>query len=605
MVPAELTAYAQILHGLYFSHGQVRVIEAGVQDPTGYAFVSTDVFGITLSAGVVTYTQNDVEIGTSIAALTAPAMIGAALYLSGDQIFNATIGTIVPATASSAGTGDLRFDPAVSNATLTGMGGAVVYARLNGHIDASVKMAGKGGVTVSATRTAKAHATLAGSGGVSANPHFAYSRASFLPLGTYAYEGSYSSSSNSMQPLTSLGTGGLLTPDVAYADNSMCPITGYGHGLVDTTGSSSEFALMYPMLGLASDHRYGASSNYLYPLIGIGFKLPVISWVNARLPALGARAVITSQPLTGTTASLPALTGAVFGGAYVNAALPSLIATVTGTVQSTMRADATLPALSGLASGVVGGISNAAGTLPALTAEAFGGGQALGTLPSLEASGSGIVGGIAEAAAVLPALTGIAAVTTEALMRADVVLPALSAAPSGQAWITLPALTAHALGGDVVAVTYEAYAINLTTGAVSHYTNYPFDNILRFGGSYYGVKSDGVFLIGGNLDLTVPISAHIKTFQTDFGVKNYKRLPYIYASGRSDGGVTIGVTPDEGVTYEYDSYWGEVPGNTNHRTTIGKGIKGVYYSLDVKNINGGSFELDEISVQVTPTVRAV
>jgi hypothetical protein len=362
---------------------------------------------------------------------------------------------------------------------------------------------------------------------------------------------------------------------------------------------------MYPMLGLASDHRYGASSNYLYPLIGIGFKLPVISWVNAKLPSLGGSAIATRQPLTGTTASLPALTGTVFGGAHANVALPSLKATVTGTVQSTMRADVTLPALSGLASGVVGGISNAAGVLPALTAEALGGGQAAGTLPSLEASGSGIVGGIAEAAVVLPALTGTAAITTEALMRADAMLPALFAAPSGKAWLTLPALTAHVLGGDVVAVAYEAYAINLTTGAVSHYTNYPFDNILRFGSKYYGVKADGVFEIGGNLDLTVPINAHIKTFQTDFGVKNYKRLPYVYASGRSDGGVTIGVTPDEGITYEYDSYWGEVPGNTNHRATVGKGIKGVYYSLDVKNINGGSFELDEISVQVTPTVRAV
>jgi hypothetical protein len=163
----------------------------------------------------------------------------------------------------------------------------------------------------------------------------------------------------------------------------------------------------------------------------------------------------------------------------------------------------------------------------------------------------------------------------------------------------------HASGGEVVSVTYEAYAINLTTGAVSHYTNYPFDNMLRFGSSYYGIGATGIYLLGGDLDLAVPIDAHIKTFATKLGIQNQKRVPYVYSSGRSDGGVIVGVTADEGETYEYESDWGEVAGSTNHRIVVGKGVKGVYYSFDVKNVNGGSLELDEISVHVAPTQRAV
>ena len=154
-------------------------------------------------------------------------------------------------------------------------------------------------------------------------------------------------------------------------------------------------------------------------------------------------------------------------------------------------------------------------------------------------------------------------------------------------------------------MTYEAYAVNLATSAVTHYTNFPFDNILRFGNKFYGVKSDGLFEITGDVDLAAQIAAHVKTFQTDFGSKNFKRVPYIYASCRASNGVTIGLTPDEGTTYSYASKWGTVAQNTNHRVTPGKGIRGVYYSIDVSNVDGGSLELDTLSVTVAPTQRGV
>ena len=317
----------------------------------------------------------------------------------------------------------------------------------------------------------------------------------------------------------------------------------------------------------------------------------------------------TKNALNGVVADLPALLCTASTGAQSALTLPAPALVATGTVTVVGRVDVPLPALTLVANGKAGGISTAylqhGG---AYSVEARTGARAV---VALEPNGyalasSGTTGGIASAAlSIAGAYVVSAGGNQEAIASADMVLPSLQAAPSGQAWLVGPSLTMHAVAQQVIAVAYEAYAINLATGAVTHYTNYPFDNILRFGNKFYGVSSAGLFEIGGDLDLAVPIAARIKTFQTTFGSQNKKRLPAVYSSGRSDGGVTIGVTADEGTTYEYTSDWGEVPGNTNHRTVPGKGINGVYYSLEVKNVAGGSLELDTISVEVAHTTRAI
>lgn len=299
----------------------------------------------------------------------------------------------------------------------------------------------------------------------------------------------------------------------------------------------------------------------------------------------------------------PTLSGYFGGGGELVALVPVLSATMSIPVIMRGELVSPEPVLSG--SGITGGLM--AGGLMALTPTLsgyFGGGGGLAS-PAPTLSGSGIVGGVAGGSLVSPEPTLTGNITEESVMRGVLVSPSPVMAPSGYGWLVSPSPVMHAVMREVVAVTYEAYAINLTTGAVSHYTNYPFDNILRFGSSYYGISASGVYLLGGDLDLTVPIEAHIKTFATKLGTQNQKRVPYVYSSGRSDGGVVVGVTADEGVTYEYESDWGEVAGSTNHRTVVGKGIKGVYYAFDVKNTNGGSLELDEISVHVAPTQRAI
>ena len=60
---------------------------------------------------------------------------------------------------------------------------------------------------------------------------------------------------------------------------------------------------------------------------------------------------------------------------------------------------------------------------------------------------------------------------------------------------------------------------------MTHYLNYPFTNILRFGNDFFGVSSSGLFKIGGTRDGTQPIAAHIKPSSTKLGTSKMQRVP--------------------------------------------------------------------------------
>ena len=62
-----------------------------------------------------------------------------------------------------------------------------------------------------------------------------------------------------------------------------------------------------------------------------------------------------------------------------------------------------------------------------------------------------------------------------------------------------------AVARAVVAVVYEAYAVNLRRArrcptSVTRYTDYPFNQIVRFKGRYLGVADDGLYELGGDTD---------------------------------------------------------------------------------------------------------
>lgn len=372
--------------------------------------------------------------------------------------------------------------------------------------------------------------------------------------------------------------------------------------------------------------RYGIRLSYLEPISYVESAVPLTEVfpvtypvvVNERTTAelvfAGAyvtEATVTGVPLDGAALTLAgAYAVSAYTGSLAEITSPSLTLTASGTVPNLARAEltATTPYVVTSSASVSGSSSAVLSLQSAYDVSAYTGAQTtLEIQPFGYVTTASVMTGsaiVAELVAPSPYILTTSA-TPEGVASAVLTGPALQATPYNSAWLTLPSLTMYATVSEVVTVTYEAYAINLSTGVVTHYTNYPFDDVLRFGNKYYGVAPTGLFEIGGSLDITTAIDAHVKTFSTKLGSSKMKRVPYVYSSGRSDGGVLVGVTADEGETYSYESDWGEVPGSTNHRTVVGKGIRGVYYALDIQNIGGSSLELDGVKVDTELTERAI
>lgn len=137
----------------------------------------------------------------------------------------------------------------------------------------------------------------------------------------------------------------------------------------------------------------------------------------------------------------------------------------------------------------------------------------------------------------------------------------------------------------------------------THYTNYPFIQILRFGNDYYGVAQDGLYLIGGALDGTEVIPWEWETARSDFGSKHFKCCKSLYIGGRFESNVTATVQREaDSLTYQYTA-----PRSTpmTHRIMVGKGTRERYYAFGLSDDNGGYFEIDTLEPEIVELARSV
>ena len=223
-----------------------------------------------------------------------------------------------------------------------------------------------------------------------------------------------------------------------------------------------------------------------------------------------------------------------------------------------------------------------------------------GTLSRPTLSAHGITGATSSFAGVAPSPTLTASGTQCNVGTLNAVLPALKVGSSGVLRATFPRFTLYAVGSSGAAVTYEAYSVSLLeeTTAVTHYTNYPFDRIVRFGSKYYGVATDGLFELTGDLFDDVPIVAVVRTGETDFKAREVKRPISMYVAGRVGGDFSVAVTSAEIKEYAYTYRPVLKTGARNYRVMFGKGIRARYLSYAFSNTQGEDFDIDELTPEV-------
>lgn len=151
------------------------------------------------------------------------------------------------------------------------------------------------------------------------------------------------------------------------------------------------------------------------------------------------------------------------------------------------------------------------------------------------------------------------------------------------------------VGGD----TYAGYSVNTKNAAVSEYDNWPFNSLALVGGKLYGAGPDGLYLVEGDDDAGVPITARLRLGVTNFGTMLEKRVPNAYIGYTSDGSLVLKtITMDNGFKKENWYRMKQRPEGApaESRFDIAKGLRGVYWAFELVNEDGADFTLDVLQL---------
>lgn len=253
-------------------------------------------------------------------------------------------------------------------------------------------------------------------------------------------------------------------------------------------------------------------------------------------------------------------------------------------------------------------------TVPLMTIMASQGGGAEMALPMMALSTSTTTSGLLTASLSIPIMSVGATGTLQTRGWAELSIPMLVPVVSVTSDLSIPMLALDAVITAVVTVSYEAYSVNLThkpraqgqepaVDETTHYTNFPFDRIVRYQGGYFGVAADGLYLLGGTTDDGVAIPYAVKTCIDDFGAAEKKTVASGYFGGRLGPDTTITLSAGEAgaESYTYSTPRGQLA--QNHRERFGRGVKDRYFALGMAG--AGELELDSVELEINKLTRRI
>jgi len=336
-------------------------------------------------------------------------------------------------------------------------------------------------------------------------------------------------------------------------------------------------------------------------------------------PAAGTLSAVGTAHDPNNFAGAMSFSALAYGGAV--AELTGVRAGLALAGVSTVLGQAALTAAPGtlVASGMVAETGGAALTMPTPQVAAYSGAVLsvrVGGTSTLVATGSeDSIGG---AAMRLPLCRLVATGSPANYGTANLTSPALVATGSGRAVLS-SGFKLIAYGSAVVTPTYEAYAVNLLSALdrnpqnqydpdvreVTHYTNYPFTQIVRYLDSYYGVAADGLYLLEGDTDAGAPIGWSFRTALTDAGSKQFKRVRSVYIGARlvEQTTVTLVVGEEQDLSYNYTT-----PRSSkaqNYRQLFGKGVRTRYFAVEMSDPLGSYIEIDSLDLENETLERAI
>lgn len=302
-----------------------------------------------------------------------------------------------------------------------------------------------------------------------------------------------------------------------------------------------------------------------------------------------------------------------FTGASAKIGPPSPTLTSSLTVTSLLSAGLSAPSAKLAAVATAPNVLAAALSPKIGQIRAFTGAFAKLTAPSSPIlSASVTAGSVLRATVMAPLFDLQATASRQNSLSARLLAPMGRLLPGAVARLTAPMGQLTAIGSAVITVTYEAYALNLkhnaeTTDELTRYTNFPFDRIVRYENSYYGMNSTGLYLLEGDTDFAEPAPTPIpwswKTTMTDFGTTQLQTVRWAYFGGRMAPAAQIAIHFGDTAS---ESYAYSTPRDTsaqNYRQEFGRGIKSRYYAFSGQG--SGELSLDSINFIIAKSARKV
>jgi len=180
----------------------------------------------------------------------------------------------------------------------------------------------------------------------------------------------------------------------------------------------------------------------------------------------------------------------------------------------------------------------------------------------------------------------------------------------------LPAMRAELSVIDApTAEQFTTIVMNTLNKAVTEYTGYNFNSYAIFQGRQIGADATGtapgIYELTGDTDGDDDIDAHIKTRDFDIHAATDqervtdRRIDDIHLNLIARDDIVLKLQKSRDAVRTFDIRGSENDNIHEKRVKPSKGMKDRIYSIEIRNKNGSYFELDEIVVETSRTMREV
>lgn len=134
------------------------------------------------------------------------------------------------------------------------------------------------------------------------------------------------------------------------------------------------------------------------------------------------------------------------------------------------------------------------------------------------------------------------------------------------------------------------WAVTLSNGAVTEYTNYNFNSFAKIGNKYIAASSSGLYELNGDDDNGTDIISRLKSGLLSLGGSRFTAFKGVYLGVRGGGDYVLKLIDGNDTTYIYAI---EARDMETTKVPVGKGLRSRYFAFELIS-TGQDFDLDSI-----------